>query len=419
MNILIVSNNPTSKVLNNGKTFESLFSCFKRDELFQLFFRPNGCSFDDFDYCESYYSITDMDVIRAILLRRRRVGGVVDDEYNKYDRDNYISKQPRISKFVKRLSPIRDLFWSTNVWKTKELDSWLRTISPDCVFLACGNCSFSHSIARYVCAFLDVPLCSYFGDDYLLYPQYTSLIDKLQHYRTKKFYQKTIEASAICFGIGDAICKEYSEYYHKPFNILRTPVEIKDYVEEIHHSSLIVSYFGGLHLNRWKMICRLSKVLRNDSEFRVYTMSPISDEIKSAFQESNIQVYKGITGMDLSEAMNEANVLLHVESDDIEYRSITRLSISTKIPEYLCTGRLVLGFGPIEVASMKLISDNNLGIIISSESSNQEIEDSISLIYDQKVRKIMGNNARSYVMGKFNFETIVTTFKKQLSSIIR
>ena len=68
--------------------------------------------------------------------------------------------------------------------------------------------------------------------------------------------------------------------------------------------------------------------------------------------------------------MFDADAFLHIESDDESYCSLTKLSVSTKIPEYLISSRLVIGYGPVYLASMKLLKDNNIGIVISNPRVN-------------------------------------------------
>jgi hypothetical protein len=68
--------------------------------------------------------------------------------------------------------------------------------------------------------------------------------------------------------------------------------------------------------------------------------------------------YMGSLSKDeLNEVIREADVLVHVESFDRNSIESTRLSVSTKIPEYLAMGRPVLAVGPPDVASMEFLRD--------------------------------------------------------------
>ena len=60
--VLILSHNPTSTHQSMGKTFLSMFNSFKKTELCQLYIYP---TIPDVDYCDSYYRVTDKDVLNS------------------------------------------------------------------------------------------------------------------------------------------------------------------------------------------------------------------------------------------------------------------------------------------------------------------------------------------------------------------
>ena len=59
---------------------------------------------------------------------------------------------------------------------------------------------------------------------------------------------------------------------------------------------------------------------------------------------------------------------MHVEAFDKKNRKITRLSMSTKISEYVASGAQVLAIGPSDVASMRCLADNRLGLCVHNPS---------------------------------------------------
>ena len=59
--ILIISHNPFSEISNNGKTLEAIFSKFKKEELFQLYFVDDANA--DKNYAQSYFFTSDAPLI--------------------------------------------------------------------------------------------------------------------------------------------------------------------------------------------------------------------------------------------------------------------------------------------------------------------------------------------------------------------
>ena len=64
-------------------------------------------------------------------------------------------------------------------------------------------------------------------------------------------------------------------------------------------------------------------------------------------------------------------MLVHVESFDNKSRQLTKLSISTKIPEYLATGKPIIAIGPREVASLEYLKDCSLWITNKNDIYNK------------------------------------------------
>lgn len=415
MKVLIISANAFSSITNNGKTIEAIFSSFKTSELFQLFSRPHDI-FINYDYALSYYVVSEIDIIKKIINPFSSCGG--EAFFYSYDQKklrpfNFIQKGK-----IKNWFFLRDLIWSTNLWKSKQLRKWCLDIHPDAVFLVAGNCINVHILGRYISNYLDIPLVTFFTDDYIIYPVVTSLYAKLKKYRIQQYYLKTVAKSDLLFCIGEIMAKEYSKYYNKKFLHIMNAVDINSYIIPSKKNNIIFSYFGGIHLDRWKMIVKLSELVPSYVTFKVYTHSVLSDDIISAFKKQHIICFPSIEGDDLKNAMQNSDILLHVESDDMYFRSLTRLSISTKIPEYLISGRMVIGFGPPEVASMKLLSDNNIGLVISSDNDNNYNRIILEhVINDKEYIEKMGQIGYEYAVKNFDKKIISNTLKELLLEI--
>ena len=101
-----------------------------------------------------------------------------------------------------------------------------------------------------------------------------------------------------------------------------------------------------------------------------------------------------------------ADVLVHVESDDPEVLQNTRLSVSTKIPEYLSSGRLVLGFGPLNVASLALLKKYSLGVVVDSSTSEDWIEEQLCQLWNRDVFEASLRSAREFMKTTLNVDVM-------------
>lgn len=420
MKILIVSHSSFSKIYNNGKTLESIFSSFPKKDLSQIYFTENMQP--DFDFCNDYFKITDVDVLKGLLKGGADCGNVLMPNNEQNENNSNMSKGSKLFRFAKsridHLVLFRDMLWGFNVWKSNSLMSWFKRINPDVIFYVGGNFGFSHNIASFLSKTNRVPLVSYFTDDYLIYPKIKNFIDGVQRMRMKKFYNNTVKQASLSFAIGDVMSEEYSAFFNKKFYSLMNSVTSEDYIPYLEKKEITFSYFGGLHLNRWRMLIKLADSLPIGS-IDVYSTDKPLEEIMFEFNKVNINFKGAIEGAELKEAILKSDVLLHVESDDVYNRTLTKLSVSTKIPEYLMSGRLVLGFGPTEVASMKILSDNKIGLVISSSISKDSLKNELlKITSDFQFRKKIGLQGYNYAIKNFDNKIIADNFKNKIENLV-
>lgn len=349
--ILIVSTNGFSKV-NCNKTYESMFKGFDKEQLYSLFFRPHDSNID-FDYCSSYYAVSEANIISKILHPEIRCGGEIDQENTDEKIAETRSSSLRYYSFFKRRNSLKqmrflkDMLWKTNLWFTEELRAWLRKVKPDVIFFHDpGTIGYIHSI-NVISNFLKgTPIVYYITDDYYCYNNET-LSDRIYLKLIKPQCQRLINRSQKCYCIGEMMANAYGPLFNKEFEVIMNSVPLSAMTKkpEVPQS---ITYFGSLHLDRWKMISRFSNIF--DGDIKVYTSSEITPEIKQSFKDRDIHYMGSVVGNALTKAIEESEALLHIESDDEKYMKRTRLAVSTKIPEYMASGRVIIAYGNPELA---------------------------------------------------------------------
>lgn len=423
MKVLIISNNPLSLSSNNGKTLNSIFSLFEEHEVCQLYFHSGEEPASKI--CQSFFRLSLKESILNWIKPTRKKG--VLSSFNNQQKS--ITKRDKIipsnnSYIYPILMIIRDLLWSFSRWYSHSLIDWLSKEKPTIIFFLAGNSGFSHTIALKLKKVLDIPLAIYFTDDYLLSPVKRNPIDKLLYFHLKKIYSKSVSISSMHFTVGELMSYEYSQYFKKKFLPIMNCVVMSNSVMPLLNNEkyLTIVYFGGLHLGRSEMILKFTDILSSinrkysmDLSLSIYSSSNISNSVKSIFETNNIKFFGSIPSDQIPEVSRGYDCFLHVESDEKYYRSLTRMSVSTKIPEYLSLFRPIIAFGPSEVASMRLLFENNIGITISSDIENKEIE---SILYEFltnfEQRKLIADNGLNYANAYFDIKKVSKTLKSQL-----
>jgi len=417
--VLVICANPFSDINNNGKTLKSIFSAFPKECLAELYFRPQDNIIGDGEYASTYYAFSDLDIIRSIVHFSSKCGGVQSFERAKCER---VAQDKTYQKFLhgrlKNIKWIRSILWKTRKWDTKEYRNWYKNFKPDIIFALLGGPGVSYTIAQEISQELKKPLAIYFTDDYLIRPIRKGLLSQIRYHSSVNSYKKIVDKSAICFCIGEMMCQEYTEFFGKMFFPIMNAVPISPLKTPVESRPLTLSYFGGLNLNRWKMLCRLATFIGENSILYVYSGAEITLEMEYEFKKhNNVQLCGCLHGEQVKEQMMQSDVLVHIESDDIVNRSMTALSISTKIPEYMSCGRMILGYGPSELASMKMIESSNAGIVISSESSNDIVSAQYQNILNTEYRRKCGQNGYLYAKSHFDINVVANDLLFKLSSL--
>ncbi len=375
---------------------KALFDLFGRDQLSQLFFSRN--EEPNYELCSHFYQYTDIDMIKErFFFHRKKITTSGLQASNTLT--NTLTRRAgflfNLLKYIFKSFPlIRQLFWIGSE-KNLGILNWSKDIAPDAIFLYCGNLTFVYDFAIYLSIELGIPIFPFFSDDYAFSPK-RNLFTELQKIFIKKRIYKVLDRAPIAFCIGTEMCDFYESRFNKKFypimNAVDVPLSIPVPCKIEKDHTIKIRFIGGLTIGRDSSILQFAKLLNSININRkvlieVYTTSVLSNKIKSLYAKTGILLKKPVFGREYEIVRSEADILLHVESYKRKYYSLSQYSISTKIPEYLISGKLVLCYAPSNIASFKLIKENNIGFAI----------DNIDTLYEQK-------QALKYLI--LNYETL-------------
>ena len=369
--VLVIASTPFSKTKNNGKTLSSFFETYDRTLIAQ--FSYSGGDFNS-DICDNYYFFTKEDVLRGNKGAAYKSAGILMKEN--------IMESGKKKSFIKRFfhvfsqarNPIA-LWIKDRIWKkadySKALD-WIDQFDPDVVFFQGFSMAYGYDFALNVCKRNNIPLILELTDDYTyrLYP--LSIIEKINHKRYMNVFTEAITLASKTIVISDLMKEEYESRFGGDMDVMMNAVHTKNFNYDCERTPNDYVYAGNLLLNRWKVLRNLGKALlqiNQKATLNIYTPDvPPKHILKSLSKVSSIRYGGRLTKDELECRLKKCEYVVHVEAFDKKNRKITRLSMSTKISEYVACGAKILAIGPSDVASMKCISDNNLGIWIYNPS---------------------------------------------------
>ncbi len=374
MKLLIISHNCISNYNNMGIALKSIVNAFKKEELCQLYLYP---TVPDEDICNSYYRITDKELLKSII-NHKKIGQEIDKNSisfnnnlleNKRDLIVYRKKKTALKKYL------RDFIWINSKFLNNNLIKWLETERPTHILAFPGRYTFTYNLIEQIQKYLNIPVITYITDNYYKLEQNSLLEKKYQKKFDKKYYDYMSKTNKII-----TICEEMTDLYKKEFSrdvetiMLGSKIEMKEIkkIKEITN----LTYIGNMSYKRYEGLVDIGKALdiinmNNNSNIKLKIYSDISnDGVKEKLQNIKSIELKGfVKGERLKKAFDDADVLIHVESFDKECIKMTKYSVSTKISQILTSGKLCLAYGPDIVASIGFLKRTNSAYVVNDKKN--------------------------------------------------
>lgn len=290
---------------------------------------------------------------------------------------------------------------------TPPLKSWLCEFQPQAIYSMLG----SYHIMRLcldVSKEFGIALVPHFTDDWLSTIYRKCLCGTFLRKLVMRSLRELLDRAPIRFVISDAMGGEYARRYGGQYHTLLNCVDPERFglsPQPVTNAPVRLLYLGGLHLDRWRSLRMLGAVLERlgtegvHCELHIYTLPADVDSLAPVLDRPPwIRVVGWIPNDQVPELISKADILVHAEGFDKDVREYTKLSISTKIPEYLMSGRCVLGFGPSEVASMRYLKDSGGAVIVGRDDPDLLYSRVSELVRDGELRQCLGRAARAFAL---------------------
>jgi hypothetical protein len=381
--VLVISHNPFSENQNNGKTLSAFFRQWDIDSLAQLYFTSDS---PDFSVCRRFFQINDIDMVKRFFFNKKIQGKSVtrSDLSDIKNLSDSVGTDSVLKKLRNNVFPLfrllRDILWNIADYKTYELMQFVNDFNPQIIFFPSSNGTFAFSLTKWICQSRNIPLIIQSGDDYVSGKLTLDPFFWIQMLRVRRAYKWAISYSDCVIAIGDKMAKEYKIRFGGNYFVAMNSVSSFDLANNPNpiNNVLQFTYAGNLGLNRWKVLALIGESLQElsieeglNGELSIYSLIEPGIKELSLLNRPPFSSFKGGLNSDqLKCVIANSDFLVHVEAFDRTNRHLTRLSISTKIPEYLASGRCIFAVGPKDVASMQYLVEYDLGVTVLSDNKS-------------------------------------------------
>lgn len=397
--VLVVSHYPFETRTATGITLTNMFRGWPKPSIFQLYASGDA---PDRTACETFHHLPPTSAPWDHILRRfltrggrpivqgRKFGAAIPAGTT---RSTWKQRLHADMRAAADISPIR-LDGATR--------SWLRSIAPDVVYTPMGNLRVART-AYLVSEFLERPVVPHFMDDWptTLYSS-GELGGRAQGF-VNRGIDRLLTRAPIGLAISPDMATEFERRYQIPFGNIMNCVDLEDrsVAKLPDRAALRFVYSGGSHLGRDVALRELAEALSTARQIgldvNLVVIGPTSEDIGLSRGAVEHVEFTGPLPSDQVMAQFEAaDVLVHVESMEPRFRSFSRLSISTKIPQYLASGRPILAYGPAELASMHHLRESGAAAMVTTADPHNLAEAVIALVRDSERRTAMGLAGREF-----------------------
>lgn len=413
LRLLVISNNPFSKTRNNGKTLSSFFKNFPKENIAQLYFSSDDP--DDGSY-SNYFRISDLDILKGLILRSE-TGVKVTSSNNSSKgstRIRYISHFIKISELMRLF---RELIWCLGTWNSNELNNWLDSFNPNVVFFCAGDSRFAYKINSYIVKKYNTKSVVYVTDDYILPRTNFNVFWWIRRALVVNSLKKALIRSQLFFTISEEMKSVYSRIFGKNSKVLMNATKsllIRNN-QQVENELIELVYAGGLHFKRYETLVLLGQAIKRYNkksvtkkvQLKIYSTVEPSKFIKKKFDAIDSIKYCGsLNSEEIKIVLNSCDFLVHVESFEKKFLNMVRLSLSTKIPEYLSLGKPILAIGPYGISSMNYLKDS-AHCIFQKDRIFENIENlfedkiSVALLSEKAIRKFQVNHDTKKILSNF------------------
>jgi hypothetical protein len=378
MKILIVADEVWNDKIHGNNVLSNWFEGFNA-EFAEIYCSPgvplNNC-------CEQYFQVTDM-MMAKTLFRNKKAGRVFRITPKEMSQQKMISQyeHKRLYDFMKSISTesvrvIRDLIWLYGKYDIDLLKKFIMDFNPDIVF--CPRL-LTHKLLRLeklVTSMVEVPIVAFTGDDEFSFRQIRfSPVFWVRRYLFNRSFKKSAKIYDYYWMHSEEQAAEYQNKYNLKTGLLfKSGNFSSDYIVKNINVPIRMIYAGRLYCNRWQTLIAISQALKivNNNELKIileiYTKDKLNSRQKKVLDDKYSTFYRGsVSASKLSDIYKNADIVLHVESFDLKYKLVTKVSFSTKIIDCLSYSCAVMAIAWEKQTGFKYLKENNAAFCISNK----------------------------------------------------
>lgn len=407
--ILVVARGVWDDDIGTSSTLTNLFSNYDPKRLAMLYLEAKK---PRTKCCQSFFRIPEIAMAKKVFNWNTKVGERIDTRGFDKDNNGEVAAEDKALNYVRghRSSLflwLRELMWALGLWKTKELRKFIEEENPDVLWFDGSTNIFLDRLYLYVLRVAKKPAILYLMDDNYTYKSMTGH-RYLYYFLHRRTMRKVVERSKAVLVISPKMKREFDELFHINSTIITKGIDYSQisYKEPVVGYPVRLLYMGQIIYGRHYTLEAVIKGMKEINQdgivvtLSVYTNNRIPKLLD--YQSSgrkDVVFCPAVPYSEVQRVIANHDVLLFMESLNPKYNSDARLSFSTKITDYLTSGRCIFAVGPYDSAPMEYFQNEDCAIVAHDQN---EIADGLRKLCDKDVVKYYSN--KGFETGRRNHD---------------
>lgn len=407
-----------------SNTLRDIFKCWDPERLALIY---TSSQMPSTNVCHNYFQISENQVLKSVFHPMMRVGQVVentlinDSEDAQVERERYTKAHKNHSKWM-RLA--REIVWKLGHWKTKALKKFVLDFDPDIIFVPIFPYAYMGRIQEHVIHLINKPIVCYLADDNYSYDACQDWIDYIHRFWTRQFVGPLARNCKEMFVIVDKEKEDTDRRFGTDSVILTKGIDFSNrpFVERKQNKPLRFVYTGGLIIGRDKTLSLVADAINKVNieagetlaEFFIYSQHQPSENINAHINVGAAHYCGSVPHQEIKGIQERADVVVFAEGLEGKEANIAKLSFSTKITDYLASGKCVLAIGKEDIAPMDYFRRNDSAVIAhNAEEIEQQIRRILSSpeLISEYSRKAYECAVQNHEIGMMNRRFVETMCK--------
>lgn len=408
--VLVVSRGVWDDSIGTSSTLSNLFSEYPAEQVAHIYIDPR---LPATKRCSRFFQISEYKLIKRLFNRETKTGQEVSNhEVTVCNEAESAVKEEKILSFVRGhrwhfFNILREVLWGFNGWKSKELKDYINDVNPDIIWLDGVVDIFLSRVYLHVLHISQKPCVLFLMDDNYTYQSVVGCA-YITRFFLRRQIKRIVRESKRLFVISPKMKREFDKEFGVSSVIITKGI---DYDNISYHKPTVgnpirIVYMGQIIYGRLKTIQMLGKqldIINKDDlkiQLHIYTNNYIKESDKQKLTGKGSVVFENpVPYSQVGAVLEKSDVLLFVESLDKKYSKDARLSFSTKITDYLGSGKCILAIGPFDSASLEYLKTEDAALVVNNE---QDIYGALEKICNKEV--VVAYGLKAFDCGKRNHD---------------